>query len=259
MVIPARYKELNILLPERLAVEKVWTSVSDKENDALILPDGRADLILKFMLDDADRPYDIVPIIAGPSADYWFSPTIKRRGFVGLRFKPGFGGHFLRVPLASIAGRAYSGAEALDLAPQLANLCQPAGSINALIVRMERFFDDYAEAQISTALAGVMNDMHLSGGRTTIRHLADDNGLTVRTLHRLFIKFVGLSPKTFAAILRFHRALRLLTRAGLSPSHAALEAGYADQAHMTRDFKRHGGFTPNSIPPDLVMAGLPLS
>ncbi|MBL1419394.1 MAG: AraC family transcriptional regulator [Alphaproteobacteria bacterium] len=258
MAIPASYRELDVLLPPRLAVETVWTSLSDKITDALILPDGRADLILRFMLDDDDRPYDIIPIIAGPSADYWFSPAIPCRGFVGLRFKPGFGGYFLGVDLAGIAGRAYSGDEALALAPQLVALCQPATDVESLIIRMEQFFDDYAEPQISAILVRVMNDMHLSGGRAAIKDLARDNGVTVRGLHRLFVKFVGLSPKAFAAVLRFHRALRLLTRAGLSLSHAALEAGYADQAHMTRDFKRHGGFTPAAIPPNLVMVGLPL-
>lgn len=258
MAIPASYNELDVLLPARLAVETVWTSLSDKIADALILPDGRADLILRFMLDDDDQPYDIVPVIAGPSVDYWFSPTVKRRGFVGLRFKPGFGGHFLGVDLAGIAGRAYSGEAALALAPQFAALCQPAVDIESLIVRMERFFAGYAAPQISTILVRVMDDMHLSGGRATIKNVARDNGVTVRGLHRLFVKFVGLSPKAFAAVLRFHRALRLLTHAGLSLSHAALEAGYTDQAHMTRDFKRHGGFTPAAIPLDLVMVGLPL-
>lgn len=258
MVIPINYHELDSLLPNRLAVEKVWTSLSDKTTNALILPDGRADLILRFMLDDDDKPYDIIPILAGPSADWWLSPTVPRRGFVGLRFKPGFGGHFLGVPLADIAGRAYSGDEALALAPQFAALCAPAPNVQTLIKRMQAFFDDYIEVQISASLIGAMNDMHLTGGRASIQDLAYNNGTTVRTLHRLFIKFVGLSPKSFSAVLRFHRALRLLTKAGLSVSQAALEAGYADQAHMTRNFKRHGGFTPKTIPPELVMVGLPL-
>lgn len=258
MVIPASYQELNIPLPQRLAVEKVWTSLTNKAKDALILPDGRADLILKFMLDANDRPYDIIPIIAGPSANHWMSPAVPRTGFVGLRFKPGFGGYFLGVPLASIAGRAHSGADALSLSPQFSSLCAPAENVETLVKRLERFFDDYQAPKISTSLSGVIDDMHLSGGRTSIKTLAKQNGITVRTLHRLFIGFVGLSPKAFASVLRFHRALRLLTRNGLTPSQAAFEAGFSDQAHMTRDFKRHGGFTPATIPPELTLVGLPL-
>lgn len=258
MVIPANYQELDILLPERMAVEQVWTSLSATTKDALILPDGRADLILKFMLDANNKPYDIIPIIAGPSADWWLSPAIPRTGFVGLRFKPGFGGHFLGVPLAQIAGRAHSADEALALAPQLKSLCAPASNVEALVKRLEVFFDDYPAPKISASLRGVIDNMHLSGGRASVKILAQDNGITTRTLHRLFLKFVGLSPKTFASVLRFHRALRLITRNGLNPSQAAFEAGFSDQAHMTRDFKRHGGFTPASIPPELTLVGLPL-
>lgn len=258
MIIPAHYQELDILLPERLAVEKVWSSVSDSAKNALILPDGRADLILKFMLDENDQPYDIMPIIAGPSADYWVSPAIMRTGFVGLRFKPGFGGHFLGVPLAHIAGRAHNGDEALAMSPQFESLCQPAHNIAALVARLERFFDGYAAPKISSSLTGVIDDIHLSGGRASVETLAQNNGLTVRTLHRMFIAFVGLSPKNFASVIRFHRALKLLTHNGLSPSQAAFEAGFSDQAHMTRDFKRHGGFTPNAIPTELTLVSLPI-
>lgn len=259
MVLPASYRELDILLPQRMAVEKVWTSVSDKTKQALILPDGRADLILKFMLDDADQPYDIIPVIAGPSADWWLSPAVARTGFVGLRFKPGFGGCFLGVSLTEIAGRAYSGDEALALAPQLKPLCTPAQNIAALVTRLKVFYDGYTHPKISKSLLAVIDDMHLSGGRSAVNILARNNGITERSLHRLFKKYVGLSPKIFASVLRFHRALRLLTRNGLTISQTALEAGYSDQAHMTRDFKRHGGFTPNNIPNELVLAGLPLN
>lgn len=258
MVLPVNYQETDILLPARLAVEKVWTSLSDTNKNALILPDGRADLILKFMLDDNDRPYDIKPIIAGPSADWWLSPAIPRTAFIGLRFKPGFGGYFLGVPLATIAGKAHSGDEALALAPQLNSLCAAAPDVATLIGRLEVFFEGYDAPQISNSLLGVIDDMHLSGGRATVKTLAQNNGITERTLHRLFKKYVGLSPKSFASVLRFHRALRLITRNGLKIGQAALEAGFSDQAHMTRDFKRHGGFTPNNIPPELVMVGLPL-
>lgn len=258
MILPLNYQELDILLPKRLAVEKVWTSVADKAKNALILPDGRADLILKFMLDEADKPYDITPIIAGPSADWWLSPAIPRRGFVGLRFKPGFGGHFLKVPLAEIAGRAHSGEEALALAPQLKPLCAPAQNAAELVARLEVFFEAYTAPKIPLHLNNVIDEMHLSGGRTPIEILAKNNGITVRTLHRQFLKYVGLSPKIFASVLRFHRALRLITRNRLNISQAAFEAGFSDQAHMNRDFKRHGGFTPAKIPPELVMVGLPI-
>jgi methylphosphotriester-DNA--protein-cysteine methyltransferase len=57
---------------------------------------------------------------------------------------------------------------------------------------------------------------------------------------------VGYGPKTFARVARFWRALALV-RAGESLAAAAAEAGYADQAHMTRELVVLGGRTPALI------------
>lgn len=56
-------------------------------------------------------------------------------------------------------------------------------------------------------------------------------------------------------VIQFHRAIRLIRDVGLDPATAALEAGYADQAHMTRVFRKLGGFTPARVP-ELTLAGL---
>ena len=56
---------------------------------------------------------------------------------------------------------------------------------------------------------------------------------------------IGLSPKEFARLLRFQRALRLAAeRPGIAWAVVAARAGYSDQAHFTRHFKRHVGATP---------------
>jgi len=55
----------------------------------------------------------------------------------------------------------------------------------------------------------------------------------------------GLPPKQIARMLRFNRAAaRLETSAAPELSAVALDCGYADQAHMTRDFKEFSGYPP---------------
>jgi len=70
-------------------------------------------------------------------------------------------------------------------------------------------------------------------------------GWNVRMIHRQFIAACGYSPKHFQRIMRIQGALRAAQStpvAGLGELAAA--AGYADQAHMTRDFREITGFTP---------------
>lgn len=67
---------------------------------------------------------------------------------------------------------------------------------------------------------------------------------------RTFRKETGLPPHAYLAQLRVRRAENLL-RAGFSPAQAASEAGFADQSHLTRWFRRIVGTTPAAFLKDL--------
>ena len=84
-----------------------------------------------------------------------------------------------------------------------------------------------------------------SHGQSTVAQLAAEVGWSRRHLAGRFRAAFGLSPKTMARVLRFERAqqmLRLPTRPSLSG--VAYACGYADQAHLTRDFREFAGAPP---------------
>jgi transcriptional regulator GlxA family with amidase domain len=73
-------------------------------------------------------------------------------------------------------------------------------------------------------------------------------GVSERHLRRLFRETVGVSPKTFARMSRFQRALQAARsdgRAGWASIAAA--AGYYDQAHLIADFRVLAGVTPQAL------------
>ena len=75
-------------------------------------------------------------------------------------------------------------------------------------------------------------------------------GLGERQLRRRFLAQVGYGPKTLARVLRFQRLLALLQAGpGGPPSLAevAVQAGYADQAHMTAECTRLAGRSPATV------------
>lgn len=69
---------------------------------------------------------------------------------------------------------------------------------------------------------------------------------SARTLHRRFVRAVGLGPKTVQQIERARHATRLLER-GVPIADAVFQAGYADQPHLTRSLRRFLGATPGAI------------
>jgi AraC-like DNA-binding protein len=87
-----------------------------------------------------------------------------------------------------------------------------------------------------------------TGGAVPIAQLAEEVGWSHKHLIARFRRQVGLRPKTAARLVRFERVLgRLDERRGLDWGLVAREAGYADQAHLIRDFHQFTGTTPTAF------------
>ena len=76
-----------------------------------------------------------------------------------------------------------------------------------------------------------------------LAELASVSGLSRFELVRRFKHQTGLPPHAFQTDLRINAARELLTQ-GRPPVEVALACGFADQAHLTRTFRRMVGITP---------------
>jgi AraC-like DNA-binding protein len=95
-----------------------------------------------------------------------------------------------------------------------------------------------------------------TGGRTAVAELARGTGWSRRHLLTRFTAQVGLGPKVAARVLRFDRAARLLVPVPVdgrpvapvrrSIADVAAACGYADQAHLAREFRDLAGCPPSA-------------
>jgi len=85
---------------------------------------------------------------------------------------------------------------------------------------------------------------------TRVADVADAFGMTERSLQRLVLDRVGLSPKWLIQRRRLHDAVAQLKHGGRTLAELAAELGYADQAHFTNDFRAVVGFTPGHYQTD---------
>lgn len=76
-----------------------------------------------------------------------------------------------------------------------------------------------------------------------LEELAGVAGLSRAHLIRAFRREFFITPHAFQTDMRVRRA-RSLLRDGATPTDAAMECGFADQAHLTRHFKARTGVTP---------------
>lgn len=79
--------------------------------------------------------------------------------------------------------------------------------------------------------------------RVSLAELAALAGVSRFQLLRGFAREVGITPHAYLVQRRVRLARRLLAD-GRTPAEAAIQAGFADQSHLTRAFVRHLGITP---------------
>jgi AraC-like DNA-binding protein len=84
-----------------------------------------------------------------------------------------------------------------------------------------------------------------------VRDVVAETGFSERFFSERFREAVGLAPKRWARVVRFQRAVALgaRRRAGQTWAEIALLAGYADEAHLNREFKAMAGVTPGAFAP----------
>ena len=179
-----------------------------------------------------------------------FTRTMQGSGRVfGLKFRPGGLRPFLDSSVATLTDRIVPAAQIfgeaiLPLATQLRVLDTPEQMAEAT----SAFLSTRSPApDPSATLAASIVDIILNDASLlTVEQLADRVNLSVRSLQRLFQQYVGVAPKWVIRRYRLHELVeRLHSGQPLDFAQLALELGYADQAHLIRDFRDLAGYTPS--------------
>ncbi|WP_236809152.1 helix-turn-helix domain-containing protein [Amycolatopsis albispora] len=148
------------------------------------------------------------------------------------------------LPLREIANSVVSvtdllGARGRRLTEELAEARGWAARFRLLDERLGAWLG----AGLDAPVLGAWQRLQHTGGRVRIDRLAGEIGWTRQHLNRRFREQIGLGLKTAGRIARLSRAAVLMT--GPRPlAEIAAVTGYADQAHLNRDFRALTGCTP---------------
>lgn len=208
-----------------------------------VVPDGCVDLL--WMNDGLT--------VAGPDRHAVVETIAPGSAVVGLRFRPAAAVHWLRLPMSDLVDRRVSlediwGADARRLADWV---CGAATSAEIARRLQSGLKDRAARAAPAdgdmTAVFALLRD---GGSHTTpsVANVVAQLRLSERTLRRRCHHAFGYGPKTLERILRFQRFLALARRfSGNGLARCAAEAGYADQAHLSREIRQLCGLSPRAV------------
>jgi AraC-like DNA-binding protein len=180
---------------------------------------------------------------------------------VTARFHLGASKAVLGVPASAIAGRIVALDELWGNAAVqrlLNRLASADGAIGAAAVVESAIAERLAIADARCAFTSLALKAAPKLVSASVRTVAVDLGVSERHLRRVFRETVGVTPKAFNQLARFHRAVRAAREdSGATWAGIAAASGYYDQAHLIGEFRAIAGVTPRALLGELGVASRP--
>jgi AraC-like DNA-binding protein len=252
--------------PLKRYIECFWWSHREQSqaHSEHMLPSGSAQLVFPLH----ERPMRWQPstggsptvwsgaIVHGPQSSFYVTGPKPKGGAAGVSFRPGAAGALLGVSMEELSDRhvnldAIWSARGVDLHHRLMSVGTPEEIFRileqCLSTRIHR------PLLIHPAVARALASSSAVSAPASVAELQRASGYSPRHFIALFRSAVGLKPKQYYRIRRFNGAVRRIAardRHGLCD--IAAEAGYSDQAHLTREFRELAGTPPTQYRPSDV-------
>lgn len=244
-------------------IERIWYC-SDAPSHARerVLPSGGS-LGLAFNLIEEDfriyEPDDPGSVRAHAGAlvcgtytrSYTYDPR-QRAALVGVHFRPGGAFPFFGVSPAELVDTHVPlddlwGSGSRDLREQLLEGGSPGERLRLVEMALLRRLQHARRApQSHPAVRAAVAALRRGGSGARVAAVAEAVGLSRRRFAEVFEREVGLTPKLYARLQRFHQVKQHMATLGGPASWAtfAVECGYFDQSHLLRDFVEFAGMSP---------------
>jgi AraC-like DNA-binding protein len=209
-----------------------------------VLPTATSEIVV-MLRDDG-----VSPVACGAHSESFVIETASRPTLLGVHFRPGGAGPFLRMPADELGNVRVSldtlwGRTAFELKERVLEARTWPSRF--------RIVEAMLVAQLSgrttshPAVVFALDTIQASPHVQTIGRLTERIGLSPRRFIEVFASQVGLTPKVFCRVRRFQRVLHAIARdKNVDWADVAVAGGYYDQAHFIHDFRAFSGINPTA-------------
>jgi AraC-like DNA-binding protein len=184
--------------------------------------------------------------LIGPRARPEILDPAGQRRMTGVALRAGAASLLTGAPAAASEGRMVD-FEAFAPRTRLRELMLEADEPEQILSLWEHFLETRLSRPPQPQVRWALEQLD-RGAR--VGNVAAELGWSMPRLRAAFAAEVGLGPKRWARVRRVQRVLRALEEQGVTSwAELALHAGYADQAHLAREFREITGVPPTAYRP----------
>jgi AraC-like DNA-binding protein len=238
-------------------IQRLWLSDADAASTPgqscreHVLPTGSMHVVLRLgdepvpVWSDSGQELDLgTAVIGGIRSSYYVKDAHPART-VGAQLHAAASLPLLGIPASELAERHTRlddvwGAAAESLRAQVREARSPEAALACFEAALQARLPRLRAVHPAIAHALARFDELADVGAVVA-----DTGLSHRRFLTLFQQAVGLAPKRYCRVLRFQRAI-IGVVAGEPLGAVAIDAGYSDQAHLTREFQALAGVSPGA-------------
>ena len=166
----------------------------------------------------------------------------QSQDYLIIRYRPGFIANILPYNLSAIKNRTLELSKSMDNGDRLLFIAGKELPLNEKILQMSQilarnYMLEYSSEYI---IRYCLNKIIQDNGNVFVAQPAKETGFSERYIGKLFERYVGISPKMFAEIIKLQCSLRniLQTESSYSLADIANESGYYDHAHMNHAYHK---------------------
>lgn len=238
-------------------IECYWLVENDDPSPVRqkIIPDGFPEMIFDYR-----DPYRIclngewsdqaTQLVAGQIKSHFFLENTGPAGMIGIKFKPAALTHWFGLDMSLLTDDvvdAYSiSAIPKALIDELVSITS-TGDHNHIISSFNETLIKFSTSITirDAAIDKAVDKIFEKKGLISVEDISKHVNVGERQLERLFKKYIGLSPKFYARIIRFSYIFELVQEENPHLTEIAYEAGFFDQSHFIKNFKAFTGEDPS--------------
>ncbi|QKJ30958.1 AraC family transcriptional regulator [Mucilaginibacter mali] len=186
-------------------------------------------------------------LLAGQIGNYFYLENTGKAKMIAIKLKPAALTQLFGLQMSDYTDRVVT----LDTIPNRA-----LQQLQDIVLQFEdeqqvkEAFDTWllplSHSVTTTPVTAAIDLIFKQNGMVTVKEMTEAACIGERQLERLFKRYVGLTPKYYARIIRFNYIFQIVQSKSASWADVVYQAGYYDQSHFIRDFKAFTGEDPSA-------------